>query len=189
MKNTTVTVDLTRLMKKAKKAIKAVKDFDKACKKFGTDPQDVVVSDLEVLGKRGDENIGNDPIEIRIKMDCSLSPKHTPIFSMTNDSLVQEMYGGEGREWEKALVKTVTDEGVCETISFHKWYPVTWEMIPSAAKESLVSYDGTVVVGGFGFRKKPPVTKKCPHDWKFKTLGKYFSYFKCDICGKKSTTK
>jgi chorismate mutase len=42
MKNTTVTVDATRLMKKAKKAVKAVKSFDKACKKFGIDPRDVV---------------------------------------------------------------------------------------------------------------------------------------------------
>jgi hypothetical protein len=132
MKNTTVTVDTTRLMKKAKKAIKAVKAFDKACAEFGSDPRDIVVSDLEVFGKRGDELIGNGPIEV----------------------VVNYVGSGHDDEWEKALVKTVTYEGGKESIAFHKWYPTVWEMIPYAAKESLTSYEGIAVVGGFGFRKR-----------------------------------
>jgi hypothetical protein len=76
MKNTTVTVDATRLMKKANKAIKAVRAFDKACKEFGNDPRDVVVSvltesDHEDFVKRCAEATYGEPMLAEIRVAVS----------------------------------------------------------------------------------------------------------------------
>jgi hypothetical protein len=143
MKKQTVTIDTSRLVAAAEKAIKACQEFTKACEAFGSDPRDVVVS------------------------------------TMSEDEI----------DWEKALVRTVTDEGGHETISFDRWYPIDWCMIPLSARDSLTSYGGIAVVGRFGFKRKSAIPEPCIHDWFTKRLGSHFIYFKCRKCGNKTTSR
>jgi hypothetical protein len=50
METHTVTIDTSRLMAAAEKAIKACDEFTKACEAFGSDPRDVVVGHEVVKG-------------------------------------------------------------------------------------------------------------------------------------------